>query len=304
MTALHDMHCHLDFMENSAEVAGRAANDGSLLFANTVTPQGWIDAQTALGGLPNVLIGFGMHPWWVQGTDANGDGRQVTAPDGRYSSPYNYAGRADDPGQQGKFRNILAQADSARMANSRFARKQRTDVADLLEEFRPQIIGEVGLDLGPRHTQTHEDQVLMFERIMAWTAREQDKLVSLHSVKAAAEVLDILQRTGALETNTFIFHWFTGPSDLLKRSVEAGCYFSCGPRMLATKKGREYVKAIPLRQLLLETDDPPKQGAPYPYENLRANLESVARDVATIKGPEALDVIAETSVRLLTNPNA
>ena len=45
MNGLHDMHCHLDFMENGEEVAREAERAGSLLFATTVTPAGYEAAR-------------------------------------------------------------------------------------------------------------------------------------------------------------------------------------------------------------------------------------------------------------------
>ena len=71
--------------------------------------------------------------------------------------------------------------------------------------------------------------------------------------------------------------------------------------MLATGKGREYVKAIPAKQLLLETDAPARQGEPYSYAELVAELEKVASDIATLKGESALETIARTSESLLSS---
>lgn len=161
------------------------------------------------------------------------------------------------------------------------------------------FIGEIGLDLGRRHEDNRRAQLDTFEAATAICARQGGKTISLHAVHSSAEVLDALNRTGAVQTCTCIFHWFTGSSDLLKRAVSAGCFFSAGPRMLATGKGREYVKAIPAKQLLLETDMPPKQGQRYSYAELRAELETVAKAIAAIKGEEALAVIERNAEMLL-----
>lgn len=239
---MHDMHCHLGFMENGEEVAADARAAGSLLFANTVTPDEWRGARRRFAAFGNVTVGFGMHPWWV---------------DSRWS------------------------------------------IGEELEREAPDVIGEVGLDFGRRHADARELQLRTFEAIARWAGERGGKLLSVHSVHAAAETLDVLGRTGALESCACIFHWFTGPSDVLKRAVLAGCFFSVGPRMLATGKGREYVKAIPAGQLLLETDAPPEQGQRYSYAELRAELESAAAGVAAIKGEEALAVIEQNARNLL-----
>ena len=245
MSALHDMHCHLQFMANGLEVAADARAAGSFLFDNTVTPQEYFDARMRFEMLENVTAGFGMHPWWV--TD-NSSSSQIV---------------------------------------------EQLDAAD------PRFIGEIGLDFGKRHAHTREQQVEIYAAIAKWAARKGGKALSIHSVHATAEALDVLQDTGVFENCTCVFHWFTGPSDQLRRAIDAGCFFSVGPRMLATGKGREYVKAIPAKRIMLETDAPPQQGQAYSYAELRAQLESAARDVAAIKGDEVLEVVVETSRRFL-----
>lgn len=164
---------------------------------------------------------------------------------------------------------------------------------------RSRYIGEIGLDFGKRHQETRDVQHEVFVEIANLCAQQKDKVVSLHSVHAAKEVLDVLQGAAILQTCACIFHWFTGPSDQLKRAIDAGCYFSVGPRMLATGKGREYVKAIPARQLLLETDDPPQQGQGYSFAELRANLLSAAERVVSIKGENALTIASANAASLL-----
>ncbi len=63
--SLYDTHVHLDFMQNMEEVATDARTLGLGMLATTVTPQGYEHAQELLGDAPNVLVGVGLHPWWV-----------------------------------------------------------------------------------------------------------------------------------------------------------------------------------------------------------------------------------------------
>ena len=157
--------------------------------------------------------------------------------------------------------------------------------ADALLELLPDspFVSEVGLDFGPRHEHTRDAQVAAFARIAQACGQQGGKTISIHAVHAAPLALDILEGAGALASCTCIFHWFTGPSDQLKRAIQAGCRFSVGQRMLATGKGREYVKAIPADQLLLETDAPPEQGQRYEFEELLASLRAVEAGIAEIK---------------------
>jgi len=160
------------------------------------------------------------------------------------------------------------------------------------------FVGEVGLDLSRRHEETRDAQLEVFQTIAKTCAEQGEKLISIHSVHAARETLDILETCGALESCICLFHWYTGPSDQLKRAIVAGCYFSVGPRMVATAKGREYVKAIPTKQLLLETDAPPGQDVDYSLAELQTELSVVSQTISSIKGEDALETIDNTFARL------
>lgn len=167
---------------------------------------------------------------------------------------------------------------------------ERASDADALLELlgETDFVSEVGLDFGKRHAATRSDQLQAFTRIARACAEAGGKTLSIHAVHAARDVLDVLHDTGALSECTCVFHWFTGPSDQQKRAIEAGCLFSAGERMLATGKGREYVKAIPAGRLLLETDAPAQPGQSCSFAELQASLSRVADAIACIKGADAL----------------
>ena len=118
------------------------------------------------------------------------------------------------------------------------------------------FVGEVGLDLAPRRKGTFETQLDAFERIVDACCAQGGKVISIHAVRSATAVLDVLERHNATHGNTYILHWFSGSSQELVRARELGCHFSVNPNMLATKRGRAYVRQIPPGRLLLETDLP------------------------------------------------
>ena len=284
MALLHDMHCHLDFMEDGEEVAGEACAFQTMLFANTVTPAGWRAACERFARFENVRVGFGMHPWWASGE------KDVEAAAG---------GRRQQASQRAERRRLAACAREQPHASAAFVRERCEELLADLRAGNPAFIGEVGLDFGWRHLHTRPLQEALLACVASWAVQSGGKLISLHSIQAARETLDILEAAGALGSCTCVFHWFSGPSDQLKRAIEAGCYFSCGARMLASGKGREYVKAIPPERLLLETDAPPAEGARYSYDELRESLEAAAEAISAIKGERVLETIAATSARLL-----
>jgi hypothetical protein len=53
-----------------------------------------------------------------------------------------------------------------------------------------------------------------------------------------------------------ILHWFSGSKTELRRAIDLDCWFSVGPAMLGTSKGRSLVSAMPRNRIVLETDAP------------------------------------------------
>lgn len=156
------------------------------------------------------------------------------------------------------------------------------------------FIGEIGLDFaGPRDTEEIRTlQTDAFARILAACDRPvaasaagdlASKLISIHAVNAAGAALNLLEAAGTLARHRVIFHWFSGTSDDLRRAIKLGCFFSVGPRMLASRRGREYARQIPVSQLLLETDMPARAGDKLPAEVWRAELDNALSGIAQLK---------------------
>lgn len=127
------------------------------------------------------------------------------------------------------------------------------------------FVGEVGLDASPRHVGTWEAQLAAFRRVCAACAETSDaaapKVLSIHAVRAAGAVLDVLDETGAAARCRCVLHWFSGSSEELWRAARTGMWFSLGERGLATRRGREYARILPAERLLTETDLPARKGA-------------------------------------------
>ena len=117
-------------------------------------------------------------------------------------------------------------------------------------------IGEIGLDFNSAYIASQKQQLSCFQRIAKTCADKGNKVLSIHSVKAAGVVIDELEKAGTFKNNICIFHWFTGTVTERRRAIEAGAWFSINPRMLKTKSGQETIKMIPADRLLLETDAP------------------------------------------------
>lgn len=170
---------------------------------------------------------------------------------------------------------------------------------------RNRFIGEVGLDLSPRRADTREAQLDALACVAHACARTGRKVLSVHAVRAVDQVLDVLEHAsvfGGLTGNACIIHWFSGTSDQLTRARRVGCYFSVNPRMLDSKRGRAYAQAIPADRLLLETDEPASEGAPWSAARVRGSLEETLTQLAALRGDDPAQLreqIAQTSRTLL-----
>ena len=151
------------------------------------------------------------------------------------------------------------------------------------------LIGEVGLDFSARFAGSEPLQVQAFDRLCDTLVQHPlaGRVISIHVVRSTGTVLDVLGSHELLapspDSPAIIFHWFSGTSNEFVRARNAGCYFSVNERMLATKRGREYARQIPLDRLLLETDAPAEPQADASARQLITSLKSASLHIAELK---------------------
>lgn len=167
------------------------------------------------------------------------------------------------------------------------------------------FIGEIGLDASKRGAASLDAQRSAFHRIVRAAARHpvQDRVLSIHAIRAVTPLLDELEGAGLTRDASCIIHWFSGTSDELWRAVRMGCRFSINEHMLATKRGREYARILPEESLLLETDAPPELHAPYSLDAIERSLTKTLKGLAELRRcncDELARSIAERSSRLLS----
>lgn len=169
------------------------------------------------------------------------------------------------------------------------------DEINLLCEVAAQerYIGEVGLDFSARFAGSEPLQTQALDQLCEALAQHPlaGRVISIHAVRSAGAVLDVLESHGLLIPNpdspAIIFHWFSGTSDELARARDAGCYFSVNERMLASKRGREYARQIPLDRLLLETDSPAEPNTETSAQSLIRSLTRTSIRIASLKNCDA-----------------
>jgi len=115
-------------------------------------------------------------------------------------------------------------------------------------------IGEIGLDGSSGYKDHLDDQLLVFKHILKKCEEFDDKILTIHSLNAVDQTLDCLGESP--KSGTPILHWFLGTKKQVLKAVELGCYFSIGPAMLQSARGKKVVSWLPQDKVLLETDGP------------------------------------------------
>lgn len=153
---------------------------------------------------------------------------------------------------------------------------QRANELELFDSLLPdaKYVGEIGLDGGKGYKEHWEIQIKVFKHILAQVNNAGGRIMTIHSRACAGRVLDELEGINGIP----VLHWFTGTKSELKRALSMGCWFSVGPAMLETKRGKELVSIIPKNRILLETDGPfaKSKGKPLMPWDTDMAIESIA----------------------------
>jgi TatD DNase family protein len=175
------------------------------------------------------------------------------------------------------------------------------ELDDLIAESP--MLGEIGLDFHwVEDEAAYPRQRRTFEYLLQ-AARDQDKIVNLHTKGAEAEIVDRLSHYGLRRA---IVHWYSGPVTPFNALVEHGAYFTVGVEVLYSDKIRTIARRIPPDQLLTETDNPggwawlndpddPDRGE----RGMPHHLQPVIDALAEIRGITRDEVIATVQANLL-----
>jgi TatD DNase family protein len=168
------------------------------------------------------------------------------------------------------------------------------EYADRLQDIPAAIeqspmIGEIGLDHHfVQDTAAYTSQRQVFEFFLS-VARDQNKIVTVHTKGAEEEVLALLDR---YQVPRAIVHWYSGPLDILRELIDRGATFTVGVEVLHSEHIQAVARAIPLGQLLTETDNP---GGPMGFTG-RPGTPVLVKDV--VRGlAEARETTAEAIVQ-------
>jgi TatD DNase family protein len=166
---------------------------------------------------------------------------------------------------------------------------------DMLTETR--YIGEIGLDFGTSDASERTLQEKVFATILDRCAAFPEKVLTVHSRRAARKVVSVI---GNSYPCSVILHWFSGSQRELEDAIAAGFYFSANSAMLTSEKGRKLLARIPRERLLTESDGPfvSVNGKPDRPKNM-PNVVLGLAELLEINRDEMAEIIYENFRRIL-----
>jgi len=200
--------------------------------------------------------------------------------------------------------HLIAQRCDLVLATFGVHPRQAPDYASRLRELNPYIeaspaIGEIGLDFHwVKDSSEYPAQLKVLEYFLA-AAREQNKIVNLHTKGGEKQILELLER---YDVKRAIVHWYSGPLDILRALVQFGAYFTVGVEARYSDAIRAIAKEIPDHLLLTETDNPGGLKWLKGVVGMPKEIEKVVNAVADLRNasPESIgQIVHDNFLRLI-----
>lgn len=117
-------------------------------------------------------------------------------------------------------------------------------------------IGETGLDYwykwARKDDEEKQKQRDCFEKHLA-LAKEFSLPIIIHSRGAWKDCLEMTKSFGIQRA---LFHWYSGPVNILEEILKEGYWVSCSPSLAYSPQSREAMVHAPMERTLIETDSP------------------------------------------------
>ncbi len=161
-----------------------------------------------------------------------------------------------------------------------------------LDEIAPALegspmFGEIGLDFrNVRDHTLYAAQVEVLEFFLS-AAKEQDKIINVHTSGAEAEVIELLER---YDIRRAIIHWYSGPIEPLRGMVSRGYLFTFGCELLSSGLIQSIAGEIPLEQVLTETDNPGGPQWVFGEPAMPDLVRPVLQALSIMKGPDEAEM--------------
>lgn len=173
-------------------------------------------------------------------------------------------------------------------------------VVEQIRVHRDRVVamGEIGLPhytrLDARMSEEQAQQQEALLRALVQAAANMALPVVLHAPHATADVaLEIVKQA---EPPGAVFHWHKGSPETTAAICEAGYCISVTPEICYRDRDRQLVQAVPLENLVLESDGPWAYDGEFAGQRTTpAVVARVAQEVAHLKGVPLAEVQAVTS---------
>jgi TatD DNase family protein len=155
-------------------------------------------------------------------------------------------------------------------------------------------VSEVGLDYHKRikSLASKERQQDVLKELLKIAGRHHKPAV-IHNRYAWRDTLTLVIDTMIKEA---VFHWYTGPSSVLRDIIAQGYFISVTPASEYHSEHRRAVREAPLNCLLLETDSPVEYGRESRYTSKPKDVLRSLNAASEIKSVEST-VLAEQTTR-------
>lgn len=168
---------------------------------------------------------------------------------------------------------------------SEVSNEEIKNVCMLISRHDVRCIGEVGLDR--RYAKNSFERQLEVFETFAKLASEHSLPMNLHCLDAWQKALDVLLKN---DVPRALFHWYTGPLDLLEKISSVGYFVSINPMCAIQKRHKEVARAVDINSVLTESD------GSYVYRGVKLEPPMVENSLNTIAEVKNLsrEIVEET----------
>ncbi|XP_028556968.1 uncharacterized protein LOC110110578 isoform X3 [Dendrobium catenatum] len=164
----------------------------------------------------------------------------------------------------------------------------------LLREFFAETpsaaVGEIGLDKGSHGRNIEFSQQVEVFRQQLELAKELERPVSIHCVRAFGDLLEIMQCIGPFPAGV-ILHSFMGSAEMVPAFTQLGSYFSFSGFLtsMKTEKAKKMLKSVSIERILFESD------APDAFPKSHVNSSSLLVDNSIALGHQSPEILATSA---------
>lgn len=154
------------------------------------------------------------------------------------------------------------------------------------------ILGEIGLDFHfVDDSSRYPAQQRVFEYFLS-AAREQRKIVNVHTKGAEREVLHRLRE---YDIERAIIHWYSGPLELFHDFLDFGVCFTVGMEVLHSDHIKTIARELPSERILTETDNPGGLKWLTGTSGMPHHLRDVVRTLAEVRRTSSEAIVQTVS---------